>query len=33
MVQDHFGLDPARCAVDEIADRLVTLAASWNSHP
>ncbi len=32
-LQEHFGLDPARCAVDETADRLVAWAASWNPHP
>lgn len=31
-LSDHFGLVPARCAVEEIADQLVAWAASWNLH-
>lgn len=30
-LRDHFGLDPTSCAADEITDRLVSLATSWNT--
>jgi hypothetical protein len=32
-LEDHFGLDPARAGVDDVADRLVALAASWTGTP
>lgn len=32
-LQHHFGLDPARCAADETANRLVACAAGWKPHP
>jgi len=30
-VEDHFGLDPQMCGVDQFADRLVAWAASWTN--
>lgn len=31
-VQEHFGLDPERCATDALADRLLALAATWTDR-
>ena len=31
-IEDHFGLDPSKYRIDEVAHEIVALAASWSAN-